>query len=115
MASRFLESYTASSARKLDQIELLTDLAVSYPEVAAALRGQEGDGNGHPHVPAMKLSFQIREGAFKWSLYSPDSAFMFFGTVRNVKEPLASVESDLASETYDKVLTKDQSASNRKR
>jgi hypothetical protein len=94
---------------------LLADLAISFPEIAQALRGQEGDGNGRKEVPAFQLSLKIRDGAFKWSLYSDESAWMFFGTVKDVKNPLEAIERDLAAGTCDKVLTKSrESRSNRR-
>lgn len=116
MSSRFLQSYGASSNAKMSEIEILADLALTFPEIAQALRGAESDGNGQPFVPAMNLSLKIRDGAFKWSLYSDESAWMFFGTVKDVKNPLESIEKDLAAGTYDKVATKSkETSSNRRR
>jgi hypothetical protein len=106
MSGRFMQSYVATGNSKLNELELLADLALSYPEIAEALRGQEGNGNGTPHIPAMRLSIEIRDGALKWGLFGEDSAYMFFGTVKDVKRPLDSIEADLAAGTWDKVPKK---------
>lgn len=115
MSSRFLQSYGESSNSKMTELETLADLALSFPEIAQALRGQEADGNGHPFVPAFQLSLRVRDGAFKWSLYAEDSAWVMFGTVKDVKNPLASVESDLAAGTYDKVPAKSKQSGGSRR
>lgn len=115
MSSRFLQSYGASGNTKMTELEILADLALSFPEIAQALRGQESDGNGRAYVPSFQLTMRVRDGAFKWSLYADDSAWVIFGTVKDVKNPLQAIESDLVAGTYDKVPAKQKQSSGNRR
>lgn len=75
-----------------DQRGWYDQLKVKYPNLANALRGNEGSAKSGPVRPPFNLGFSTKEGKLRFTLYSPDSDRTYFGPIDDPSEPLEAAE-----------------------
>lgn len=73
-------------------------LSAKYPNLASALLGNELTRNGGPLRPPMNLSFSVKDGKLRFTLFSNEASRTYFGKLDDTVDLLGAAERCLASQ-----------------
>ncbi len=72
-------------------------LSKKYPNIAAALLGNEQTRNGGPVRPPFGLTFSVKDGMLRFSLFSNEASKTYFGKIDDPDDILEAAERCLAT------------------
>lgn len=104
--SKFHEGYNVEESTRSDGIEQIAALAAKYPELAAAFRGHSKQDGPGPLVPPMTLMVYFRDGRWRASLSSTESARTCYFKVEDILGLFEGLEKAILTGEFERVAKK---------